>query len=137
MRVFVEDVYGIPPERVIGSSVEVSWEMADGQPVLVKQPKLGSYNDKQGKPINIHLAIGKRPLFACGNSDGDHEMLQYTAAGDGPRLMMLVHHDDAARETAYDRGSRVGGLDAAWNDAVAKGWTVISMKDDWATVFPG
>ncbi len=137
MRVFAEDVYGIPPERVIGSSTAVDWEMTDAGPVLIKQPKLGSYNDKTGKPINIHLAIGKRPIFAFGNSDGDKEMLEYTAAGDGARLMLLVHHDDAAREAAYDRGSHIGGLDAAWDEAVEKGWTVVSMKDDWATIFPG
>ena len=110
--------------------------MADGQPVLVKQPKLGSYNDKQGKPINIHLAIGRRPILACGNSDGDHQMLQHTAAGDGPSLMMLIHHDDAEREFAYDRGSKIGGLDAALDEASQGGWTVVSMKDDWSAVFP-
>jgi phosphoserine phosphatase len=137
MRVFAESLYGIPPARTIGSSTAVEWQMVDGVPVLIKQPKLGSYNDKQGKPINIHLAIGKRPILACGNSDGDHEMLQYTAAGDGASLMMLVHHDDADREFAYDRDSKIGRLDAAWDEALEKGWTVISMKNDWSAIYPG
>ena len=137
MRVFSNDVYGIPAERVIGSAGEVTWETsADGSKVLVKQPTLGVYNDKHGKPINIHLAIGRRPILACGNSDGDHEMLQHTAAGDGQRLMMLVHHDDAEREFAYDRDSKIGGLDAALDEAKERGWTVVSMRDDWARVFP-
>lgn len=136
MRVFSQDVYAIPPERVIGSAGEVTWETLNGEQVLVKQPKLGVYNDKHGKPINIHLAIGRRPILACGNSDGDHQMLQHTAAGDGPSLMMLIHHDDAEREFAYDRGSKIGGLDAALDEASQRGWTVVSMKDDWSAVFP-
>lgn len=136
MRVFSEDVYAIPPERVIGSAGEVTWETIDGQQVLVKQPKLGVYNDKHGKPINIHMAIGKRPILACGNSDGDHEMLQHTAAGDAPSLLLLVHHDDVDREFAYARGSKIGGLDAALDEATERDWTVISMKVDWATIFP-
>lgn len=135
MRVFSQEVYGIPPQRVIGSAGEVTWETAaGGEPVLVKQPKLGVYNDKHGKPINIHMAIGQRPILACGNSDGDHQMLQHTAAGDGPSLMMLVHHDDAEREFAYDRDSHIGGLSAALDEAEDRGWTVISMKNDWARI---
>jgi phosphoserine phosphatase len=137
MRVFAEDVYGIPPERIIGSATAVTFETIDGTPALVKQPELGIYNDKEGKPINIHQAIGKRPIIAVGNSDGDKQMLEYTAAGSGPSLMVLIHHDDADREFAYDRESSVGRLDAAWDEALAQGWTVVSMKDDWAVMFPG
>lgn len=135
MRVFSDDVYGIPPERVIGSASAVTWETLDGEQVLVKQPKLGVYNDKHGKPINIHLSIGKRPILACGNSDGDYQMLQHTATGDGPSLMMLIHHDDGEREFAYDRVSKIGGLDAALDAANERGWSVVSMKDDWSVVF--
>ena len=137
MRVFSHDVYAIPPERVIGSAGEVTWETIEGEQVLVKQPKLGVYNDKHGKPINIHMAIGKRPILACGNSDGDHQMLQHTAAGEGPSLMLLIHHDDADREFAYDRDSKIGGLEAALDEANERGWTVVSMKDDWARIFTG
>ncbi|MFM9106283.1 MAG: HAD family hydrolase [Chloroflexota bacterium] len=137
MRVFAEDAYGIPPERIIGSATAVEFRDIDGAPTLVKLPELGIYNDKEAKPVNIYQSIGKRPVLACGNSDGDRQMLEYTAAGDGSRLMILVHHDDAAREFAYDREGHVGRLDAAWDEAVARGWTVVSMKDDWATIFPG
>jgi hypothetical protein len=104
--------------------------------VLIKLPELGSDDDKDGKPININLHIGRRPILAFGNSDGDLQMLQYTAGGDGARLMLLVHHDDAEREYAYDRDSKVGRLDVALDAARAQGWNVVSMRDDWATIFP-
>lgn len=136
MRQFAETVYGIPPDQVVGSSIEEVFEMRDGEPVIVRQPKLHFLNDKAGKPVGINRFIGIRPLMAFGNSDGDLQMLQYTAAGDGPRFMALVRHDDADREWAYDRDSHVGRLDQALDEAEAKGWTVVSMKDDWKRVYP-
>lgn len=136
LRIFAEETYGVPPHQVVGSSGQVTFGLDDGVPTLTKQAKISSIDDKDGKPVNIHLHIGKRPILAFGNSDGDLQMLQYTDLGDGPRLLLLVHHDDAAREFAYDRGSHVGALDAAWDEAVQKGWTVVSMQDDWKRVFP-
>ncbi|MBC6983674.1 HAD family hydrolase [Caulobacter sp. 17J80-11] len=136
MRAFAEPVYGVPPEQVIGSSVETRWEMREGVPVLVKLPKVSSVDDKDGKPINIDLQIGRRPILAFGNSDGDLEMLQWTQAGPGARLMLLVHHDDAVREWAYDRDSKIGRLDKAWDAAVKNGWTVVSMRREWKQIFP-
>ncbi|SEB16676.1 HAD family hydrolase [Paraburkholderia sartisoli] len=136
MRPWAETVYGIPPEQVIGSSQLVQFETHDGQPVLVRMPKLDFVDDGPGKPVGIYRNIGRKPILAFGNSDGDLQMLQYTASGTGPHLALLVHHDDAAREFAYDRQSKVGKLDKAWDEAVADGWTVVSMKDDWATIYP-
>lgn len=136
MRVFAEEVYGIPPEQVIGSSVEVKFEMRDGVPVLVREPKIGFIDDKEGKPVGIHTHIGKRPIAAFGNSDGDLQMLQWTAAGEKPNLCVYVHHTDSEREWAYDRNSHIGKLDKGLDEAKAKGWTVIDMKADWKTVFP-
>ncbi len=136
LRTFVEGTYGIPPSQTVGSSAQVTYSMEEGTPTLTKQPKLNSIDDKDGKPINIHLHIGQKPILAFGNSDGDQQMLEYTDAGDGPRLMLLVHHDDAEREYAYDRDSSIGKLDIAWDEAVAKGWNVVSMKDDWGQIFP-
>ena len=107
-----------------------------GQPVLVKEPGVEFIDDGPGKPLGINRFIGRRPILAFGNSDGDLQMLQWTAAGDGPRFMALVHHDDAAREWAYDRTSAIGKLDKAWDEAVARGWTVVSVAQDWKTVFP-
>ncbi len=135
LRAFAEGTYGIPPEQVIGSSSKTRFELRDGKAVLVKLPELNSIDDKEGKPININLHIGRRPILAFGNSDGDLEMLQYTASAAGLRLMLLLHHDDAIREYAYDRKSRVGALDLAWDEAVKRGWLVVSMKDDFKTVF--
>jgi phosphoglycolate phosphatase-like HAD superfamily hydrolase len=136
MRVFAEQVYGIPPEQVIGSSQVVRYEMRNGKPALVREPKLDFVDDGPGKPVGIYRDIGRRPILAFGNSDGDQQMLQYTAAGNGPHLALLVHHDDAAREFAYDRQSKIGRLDKAWDEAISDGWTVVSMKDDWATIYP-
>ena len=136
MRVFSEDVYGIPPEQVVGSSGVTQFELRDGDAVLVKQPEIEFVDDKEGKPVGIYRFIGRRPIAAFGNSDGDLAMLQYTATGDGPRLMALVHHDDAEREWAYDRDSSIGHLDTALDEARARGWTVISMRNDWERVFP-
>ena len=136
MRPWTERVYGIPPEQVIGSSGKLKFELRDGKPVLVKLPEIDLINDKEGKPVGIQQHIGRRPLAAFGNSDGDLQMLQWTMAGSGVRFALLVHHDDAAREFAYDRKSRIGTLDKAWDEAVAKGWSVVSMKDDWNVIFP-
>jgi hypothetical protein len=136
MRPWTEKTYGIPPEQVLGSAAKTTFEMRDGKPVLLRQPGVDVIDDKQGKPINIHKVIGRRPIFAFGNSDGDQQMLEWTAAGSGARFMGLVHHTDAAREFEYDRRSSIGKLDAALDEATAKKWTVVSMKDDWNTVFP-
>jgi hypothetical protein len=135
IRGFAEETYGIPPERVIGSSMKTRFELRDGKAVLIKLPELNSLDDGVGKPININLHIGRRPILAFGNSDGDLEMLQYTADGSGPRLMLLLHHDDREREYAYDRTSKVGRLDKAWDEATMRGWQVVSMKRDFKTVF--
>jgi phosphoglycolate phosphatase-like HAD superfamily hydrolase len=135
MRVFSERVYGIPPEQVIGSSGKLKFELRDGKPVLVKLAEIDFIDDKAGKPAGIHKAIGRRPILAFGNSDGDLQMLQWTAAGSGARYMGLVHHTDGEREWAYDRKSSIGQLNTALDEANAKGWTVVSMKNDWKRVF--
>ncbi len=138
MRTFAEKVYGIPPEQVIGSSGVVKFDMGtDGEPRLVKDAKIEFIDDGPGKPVGINRFIGRRPIFAFGNSDGDLQMLQYTAAGKGARFMGLVHHTDSDREWAYDRASHFGKLDKALDEAKDKGWAVVDMKTDWGTVFPG
>lgn len=136
MRPWVKRVYGIPPEQVIGSSIEVQYEVRNGKPVLVRLPQIDFINDKAGKPVGIHRFIGSRPVPAFGNSDGDLQMLQWTTAGDGPRLGLILHHDDAAREYAYDRESHFGRLDKALEEAPKADWMVVSMKNDWKQVFP-
>jgi len=136
MRPWTEQVYGIPPEQVIGSSGKTKYEVRAGQPVLLRLPEINFIDDKAGKPVGIQQHIGRRPIAAFGNSDGDLQMLQWTTAGSGARFALLVHHDDEKREWAYDRKSRIGTLDKAWDEAVAKGWPVVSMKDDWKTIFP-
>lgn len=136
MRAFAERTYGIPPEQVIGSSGKVEYRLIDGVGEIVSLSGIGAVDDKAGKPANIHLHIGRRPILAVGNSDGDLEMLQYVTTGDGPRLGVLVHHDDAAREYAYDRQSKIGTLDKALDEAATRKWTVVSMKNDWARIFP-
>jgi phosphoserine phosphatase len=136
MRAFAEDAYGVPPEQVIGSSGKTQFQLDGDKASLFKLPEIGSVDDGPGKPQNIGLAIGRRPIVAVGNSDGDLPMLQYAAGGARPALTLLVHHDDAAREYAYDRGSKVGALDKAWDEAVRRGWPLISMRRDWKTVSP-
>jgi phosphoserine phosphatase len=128
MRPWTEAVYGIPPEQVVGSSIQTQFEMRDGGPVLVRLPKINFIDDKEGKPVGINAHIGRRPIAAFGNSDGDLQMLQWTTAGDGARFALLVHHTDAEREWAYDRKSHIGKLDKALDEANAKGWTVVDMK---------
>jgi haloacid dehalogenase-like hydrolase len=136
MRPWVERVYGVPPEQVIGSSIKTQFEWRDGTPVLVRLPEVHFIDDKTGKPVGINESIGRRPIAAFGNSDGDLEMLQWTTAGRGARLALLVHHTDAEREWAYDRTSAVGRLDKALDAAQARGWTIVSMQDDWKRIFP-
>ena len=135
MRAFAEKVYGIPSEQVIGSAGKQKFEMRGGKPVLVKLAEIDFIDDKEGKPIGIQKFIGRRPFLAFGNSDGDLQMLQWTAAGSGVRFMGLVHHTDADREWAYDRDSSIGRLDKAFDEAKAKNWTVVDMKKDWKRVF--
>jgi phosphoglycolate phosphatase-like HAD superfamily hydrolase len=135
MRPWAEEAYGIPPEQIVGSQQEVKFAVVDGKPVLTRGPRFSFIDDGPGKPVGIYEYIGRRPVAAFGNSDGDLQMLQITAAGPGRRLIVLVHHDDAEREYAYDRHSQVGKLDKAWDEAKAKGWIVVSMKSDWKQVF--
>jgi phosphoserine phosphatase len=136
MRPWAEKVYGVPPEQVIGSSIKTKFEMRDGKAVLARLPEIDFVDDKAGKPVGIHARIGRRPIAAFGNSDGDREMLEWTQAGSGPRLMVLVRHDDAKREWAYGADSKMGTFsDALAAEAKRSGWTVVSMKDDWNTIF--
>ena len=136
MRPWSEKVYGIPPEQVIGSSIKTKFELRGGKPVLVRLPEINFIDDKAGKPVGIHQHIGRRPVAAFGNSDGDLQMLQWTTAGSGLRFALLVHHTDAKREWAYDRDSSIGRLDKALDAAQAKGWIVVDMKDDWKVIYP-
>jgi phosphoglycolate phosphatase-like HAD superfamily hydrolase len=136
LRPWTEAVYGIPPEQVVGSSIKTAFEMRNGAPVLVRLPEVDFIDDKEGKPVGINTFIGRRPIAAFGNSDGDMQMLQWTTAGDGSRLGVIVRHDDEVREYAYDRESHVGRLDKALDAAGPAGWIVVSMKDDWNSVFP-
>jgi hypothetical protein len=136
MRPWTERVYGIPPEQVIGSSGKLKFEWRDGRPALVKLPEVHFVDDKAGKPVGIQQHIGRRPVMAFGNSDGDFQMLEWTTAGDGPRFGLLVHHDDAGREFAYDRDSPVGRLDRGLEEGPKRGWTMLSMKRDWAAIHP-
>jgi phosphoserine phosphatase len=136
MRPWTEEVYGTPAEQVIGSSIKTKFEIIDGKPVLLRLPEIDFIDDKEGKPIGINKFIGKRPIAAFGNSDGDLQMLQWTAAGDGKRLMVYIHHTDAQREWSYDRDSHIGKLDKGLDEANSKGWTIVDMKNDWKKVYP-
>jgi phosphoglycolate phosphatase-like HAD superfamily hydrolase len=137
MRPWTEKVYGIPPEQVVGSSIKTKYEMRNGNPVLIRLPAINFIDDKTGKPVGINSHIGRRPVAAFGNSDGDQQMLEWTQAGGGARLMMLVHHDDAKREWAYGAKSKIGTFsDALMAEAKKSGWIVISMKNDWKRIFP-
>jgi phosphoserine phosphatase len=135
MRPWAEKTYGIPPEQVVGSSIKTRFEVRDGKPVLFRLPEINFVDDKAGKPVGINEHIGRRPIAAFGNSDGDLEMLQWTTAGGGVRFGAIVHHTDAEREYAYDRQSHVGKLDKALDASKDNGWTVIDMKKDWKRVF--
>jgi hypothetical protein len=136
MRPWTEGVYGIPPEQVIGSSIKTKFEIRNGQPVLVRLPEVNFIDDKAGKPVGINQHIGRRPIAAFGNSDGDLQMLQWTATGKGARYVLIVHHTDAEREWAYDRKSKIGHLDKALDEALHKGWTLVDMKKDWKVIYP-
>lgn len=136
MRPWTEKVYGIPPEQVVGSYGKLKYEVRDGKPSLLKLPEIALIDDHAGKPVGIQTFIGRRPIAAFGNSDGDREMLEWTTAGGGVRFGLIVHHDDAKREWAYDRASHVGRLDKALEQAKTSGWTVVSMKQDWGEIFP-
>lgn len=136
MRPWTEDVYGIPPEQVFGSSITVQYEMREDGPVLMRLPEIDFIDDKEGKPVGIHKFIGRRPILAFGNSDGDLQMLQWTDAGRGVRFLGIVHHTDGEREWAYDRESSIGRLDKALDEARDKNWTVVDMKNDWITLYP-
>jgi hypothetical protein len=136
MRVFAERVYGVPPEQTVGSSGKLNFELRDGKPVLMKMPELNFNDDKAGKPVGIQMHIGRRPIAAFGNSDGDLQMLEWARGGAGVRFALLVHHTDAEREWAYDRASSIGRLDKALDTANALGWTVVDMKNDWKQIFP-
>ena len=136
MRPWVNEVYGIPPEQVVGSSIKVKYEMTDTGPVLKRLPELDFIDDKEGKPVGIHKFIGKRPIAAFGNSDGDLQMLQWTEGGKGENLMVYIHHTDVEREWAYDRESHIGRLDKGLDEAIEKGWTVVDMKNDWKVIYP-
>ena len=136
MRAWTERVYGIPPEQVIGSQIALEYEVRDGVPVLMRKPEINFIDDEAGKPVGIARHIGRRPILAFGNSDGDYQMLEWTTAGPGKRLGLILHHDDGEREYAYDRESPVGRLAKGLDDAGSKGWTLVSMKRDWARVFP-
>jgi len=135
LRSIAEEAYGVPPEQVIGSSAEAEYHVGDGAAAIVKLPELGSVNDKEVKPVNINLHIGRRPILAFGNSDGDFAMLEYTTTGDGARLGLLLHHDDPEREWAYDRESHIGRLDRGLGEAAVRGWIVVSMARDFGVVF--
>ncbi|RUU25743.1 HAD family hydrolase [Mesorhizobium sp. M6A.T.Ce.TU.016.01.1.1] len=135
MRPWTEKVYGIPPEQVVGSSGKTKFEMRDGTPVLMRLPEINFIDDKAGKPVGIHHHIGRRPIAAFGNSDGDLQMLQWTCSGPGPHFCLYVHHTDADREWAYDRDSSIGRLDKGLDEAGIMSWTIVDMKADWNKVF--
>lgn len=136
MRPWIEEVYGIPPEQVIGSSIKTKFDLRHGKPAIIRLPELNFIDDKAGKPLAINLHIGRRPIAAFGNSDGDLQMLQWATTGKGARLALIVHHTDGVREWAYDRNSLVGRLDKALDEAKARNWTIVDMKNDWKTIFP-
>lgn len=137
LRVFAEEAYGIPPEQVLGTYTNVEYQVREGKPVIVKTPGIAFVDDKDGKPINIERTLGKRPIFAAGNSDGDFAMLEWTTAGDGPRFGMLVHHNDALREYAYDRDSHIGRLNDGLDKGPDLGWLIVDMAKDWSRIYTG
>jgi phosphoglycolate phosphatase-like HAD superfamily hydrolase len=136
MRAWVEEIYGIPPEQVIGSSIKTKYQVKNRVPSIVRLAELNFIDDKAGKPVGINQHIGRRPIAAFGNSDGDFEMLEWVTAGAGTRLGLIVHHDDAEREFAYDRTSRIGRLARGLDEGPKRGWTIVSMKRDWKQVYP-
>lgn len=137
MRVFAEEAYGIPPEQVLGTYSSSTYEAPDGTPTIIKAPGIAFVDDKEGKPINIERTIGRRPILAGGNSDGDFAMLEWTTAGDGPRLGVLIHHTDAEREWAYDRESPIGKLVDGLDKGPDMGWVIVDMAQDWERIYTG
>ncbi len=137
MRPWTEKVYGVPPEQVVGSSIKMKFEMKDEDPTLFRLPEVNFIDDKAGKPVGIQKHIGRKPIAAFGNSDGDLQMLQWTTLAEGVRFGLIVHHTDAEREYAYDRKSEFGHLDLALDAAAINNWTVVDMKADWKQIFPG
>jgi hypothetical protein len=135
MRAWAEKAYGIPPEQVVGSMGKLKLEMRSGTPELLRLPEVEFVDDKAGKVVGIQKFIGRRPVFAAGNSDGDLEMLQWTTASPGPRFALIVRHTDAEREWAYDRTSHIGRLDKALDEAAVRGWLVVDMKRDWLNIY--
>jgi phosphoserine phosphatase len=136
LRPWAEAAYGIPPQQVVGSQLELRYEVVDGVPRLLKLPEIALIDDKAGKPVGIQRFIGRRPILAFGNSDGDFEMLEWTTAGDGPRLAAILHHTDGEREFAYDRESHVGKLARGLDEGPERGWLIVDMARDWRAVFP-
>lgn len=136
MRPWVEEVYGIPRDQVVGSSIKTEFRIKDGKPVIMRLPEIDFIDDKQGKPLGINKFIGRKPVFASGNSDGDLQMMQWTASGEGLRFMLYLHHTDSIREWAYDRKSNIGRLDKGLDEAQKEDWTIINMKDDWKVIYP-
>ncbi len=137
MRVFAEDAYGIPPEQILGTYADTTYETAEGTPTITKAPGIAFVDDKEGKPVNIERTIGRRPILAGGNSDGDFAMLEWTTAGDGPRLGVLIHHTDAEREWAYDRESPIGKLVDGLDKGPDMGWVIVDMAQDWDRIYTG
>jgi hypothetical protein len=135
LRTMSEELYGVPPEQVVGSSIKTKYELRNGKPAIVRLPEIEFIDDKAGKPVGIHKFIGRRPIAAFGNSDGDFEMLEWTTSAPGARLGVIVHHDDAQREFAYDRASHVGRLNRGLDEGPARGWTIVSVKNDWKQVY--
>lgn len=135
MRPWSKEVYGIPSEQIIGSSIKSKFELVDGKGTIIKLPEIDFIDDKEGKPVGIHQHIGKRPIAAFGNSDGDLQMLQYADGSPGRSLQVYIHHTDAEREWAYDRGSPIGGFDKGWDYATENGWTIVDMKNDWNKIY--
>lgn len=136
MRPWAEDTYGIPKDQIVGSSIKTKFEIIDGKPVILRLPEMDFIDDKAGKPVGINQHIGRIPLFAAGNSDGDLQMLQWTASGEGKRFMLYIHHTDAEREWAYDREGHIGRLDKGLDEAREKGWTVVDMQQEWKVIYP-
>jgi phosphoserine phosphatase len=136
MRTFAEQRYGVPPEQVVGSTIRTKYEVRGGKPVILRLPELDFVDDGPGKPVGVHKFIGRRPIAAFGNSDGDFEMLEWVTSAPGPRLGLIVNHDDATREYAYDRGSPIGRLERGLAEGPRRGWTIVSMRNDWKKVFP-
>jgi len=137
MRPWTAQTYGIPPEQVVGSSIKTRYEILDGKPVLIRLPEINFIDDREGKPVGINEHIGRRPIFAAGNSDGDKQMLEWTTVGRKPGFGLIVHHTDAEREWAYDRDSHIGALDKALDEAPRRGWVVVDMKNDWKRIYRG